>query len=176
MAKTKGMLLVALLAFVSGCMTYRGPRGVEAALEDTLRVELRRELGIKLGPVSTRFAASLIGHDDEFDLHEPSRVSAVIYEVGRPNGSTPRPIEPRDLGATGFTTMLASKDGGEQVLVLVKPPEGEIREMMLLTVDAEEVLLARPTGRLDELFARSMNGAKRDGARGAREVIGFDRE
>ena len=48
MTRARGMALGALMALTTGCMTYRGPYGVEAALERKLGVELHRELGIKL--------------------------------------------------------------------------------------------------------------------------------
>ena len=174
MTRARGMALGALMALTTGCMTYRGPYGVEAALERKLGVELHRELGIKLGPISTNFAASFVGHDDDLDLHDLSRVSAVIFDVGASTGFAPRPIEPVDLGAKGWTTMLASRDGDEQVLLLVKPEGGTIHDMMVLAVDGDEVVLARLTGRLDGLIAKAMDGAEHDGAHGARAAVGFD--
>ena len=78
------------------------------------------------------------------------------------------------LGAKGWTTMLASRDGDEQVLLLVKPERGTVHHMMVLAVDGDAVVLARLTGRLDGLIAKTMDGAKHDGVHGARAAVGFD--
>ena len=163
----------AMLLATTACMSYRGPRGVEDSLERSLGVELKRDVGIKLGPISTRIVASLSGDDGhaDFDLHEISSVGVVIFERGRSNGSTPRRIEPKDLGVTGYTTMLSSSDGDEQVLILVRPRKGSIRDMVLLAVEADEVVVVRLTGHLDTLIAKAMDEAKSGGARGARAAL-----
>jgi hypothetical protein len=168
----RGALAGALIVSASGCMSYRGPHGVESALEHKMGAELHRELGIKLGPISTKFAASFVGHDDDFDLHGMTSVGFAVFEVGARNGDAPRPIEPKDLGARGWSTVLDSRDGGEQVLLLVKPRNGSIHDMMFLAVDADEVVVARLTGDLDRLIEKAIDGAHRDGAHGARAAIG----
>jgi len=163
----------AMLLAATACMTYRGPRGVEDSLERSLGVELKRDVGIKLGPISTGIVASLTRDDDRggFDLHGLTSVGVVVFERGRRNGSPPHRVEPKDLGVTGYTTMLASSDGDEQVMILAKPRNGSIHDMVLLTVDADEVVVARLTGRLDALIAKAMDEAKSGGAHGARAAV-----
>lgn len=163
----------AMLLAATGCMTYRGPRGVEDSLERSLGVELKRDVGIKLGPISTRIVASLTGDDGhaELDLHDLTSVGVVVFERGHRNGSTPHRIEPEDLGVTGYTTMLSSSDGDERVLILAKPRHGSIHDMVLLAVDADEVVLARLTGHLDTLIAKAIDEAKSGGAHGARAAV-----
>ena len=163
----------AILLTSTACMNYRGPRGVEDSLERSLGVELKRDVGIKLGPISTRIVASLTGDegDDEFGLHGLTSVGVVIFERGRRNGSTPHRIEPKDLGVKGYTTMFASSDGDEQVMILAKPQNGSIRDMVFLAVDTDEVVLARLSGDLDTLIAKAMDEAKSGGVHGARAVM-----
>jgi hypothetical protein len=163
----------ALILAASGCMTYRGPRGVEDSLEQTLGVELHRDSGIKLGFLSTKFVASFVGGDgdDDLDFHDLSSIGVAVFERGAGNGKTPRRIEPRDLGLTGYDTLVRSADGDEQILLLVKPRNGKIREMVLLTVDADEVMVARLTGHLDEFIAKAVESAEHDGVRGARAAV-----
>jgi len=173
MGKAQWIVLGVVAALASGCMTYRGPHGVEAALERKLGVELHRELGIKLGPLSTKFAASFVGNDDEFGLSGMTRVGVAVFEVVAWNGAAALPIEPRDIAGSGWTTVLESRDDGEQVLLLVKTRGDSIHDMMLLAVDSDEVVVARLTGRLDELVAKTMNGANLAGASGARAAVGF---
>ena len=142
-------------------------------MERKMGVELHRDFGIRLGPLSTKFAASFVGNDEDFDLHGVTRVGVAVFEVGARSGAAPRPIEPGDLGGSGWTTGLSSRDDGEQVLLLVKTRGDSIHDMMFLAVDGDEVVVARLTGRLDELVAKAMNGANHAGASGARAAVGF---
>jgi Domain of unknown function (DUF4252) len=170
----RGAAAAALILSCAGCFAYRGPRGVEASLEDSLGVELRRDFGVKLGFLSTKFAVSFIGRDDDdLDFHDLTSIGVAVFERGAANGRTPRRIEPGDLGLKGFSTMLRSSDGDDQVLLLVKPSNGTIREMVLLAVDEDEVVVARLTGRLDELIEKAIRETKRNGAAGARAAMSF---
>jgi hypothetical protein len=164
---------VAMLLAATGCMTYRGPRGVEDCLERSLGFELKRDVGIKLGPISTRIVASLTGDDGhaDFDFHGLTSVGVVVYERGAGNGRTPHRIEPKELGLTGYTTMLSSSDGDEQVLILTKSRGASIHDMVLLAVDADEVVVARLSGHLDALIAKAMDEAKSGGAHGVRGAV-----
>ena len=170
----RGAAAATLILSCAGCLAYRGPRGVEASLEHSLGFELRRDFGVKLGFLSTKFAVSFIGQDDDdLDLHDVTSIGFAVFERGAANGRTPRRIEPGDLGLKGFSTMLRSSDGDEQVLLLAKPSNGTIREMVLLAVDTDEVVFARLTGRLDELIEKAIRNTERDGAKGARATVSF---
>lgn len=158
----------AVLLTATACFTYRGPRGVQDSLERSLGVELKREEGIKLGPLSTRFVAAVAGKDAfaEFDLEDLTSVGVVVYERGAANGSRPRTIEAKDLGLTGYTTMFSSSDADERVLVFVKPRGESIHDLVVLTVEPDEVVWARVTGRVDKLLAKVMDDAKAVGTPG----------
>jgi len=169
---TRVALASGLILAASGCFSYRGPHGVQESLEHTLGVELHPEEGIKLGPISTRFVASFTGDSEDDFLHDLSRVGIAVFEVGAANGRTPRPIQASDLGFRGWNTMLESHDDGDQVLLLVKPRKGSIRDMMLVSVDGDEVVVARLTGNLDQLIAKAIEGAEHGGAKGARAAVG----
>ena len=155
----------------TGCFTYHGPRGTQDALERSLGVQLHRDVGIKLGPISTKFVASFLGDDDTLDLGGLTSIGVVVYERGAGQAHDPRRIQPSDLGFEGYQTMISSKDGDEQVLILVKPREGSIHDMALLTVDADEVVFARLTGHLDELLAKAMDQAESGNVRGVRAAV-----
>ena len=55
--------------------------------------------------------------------------------------------------------MLSSSDGDEQVLILTKSRGASIHDMVLLAVDADEVVVARLSGHLDALIAKAMDEA-----------------
>lgn len=175
MSKSKGLAAVALIVATSGCMTYRGPRGVEDALEHKLGVELHRDVGIKLGPLSTKFALSFMDDDnDDMDLHDLTGIAFAVYEVGEKNGRTPTHVEPKDLGCASWSTLFSSQSADDHVLLLVKPRNGSIHDMMLLAADDDEVVVARLKGRLDKLIAKAIDQAKHDGAKGARAALGSE--
>ena len=57
-------LVLGLIVAASSCLAYRGPAGVEDVIERSLGTDLHREIGFKLGPISTRIVASFSDGDD----------------------------------------------------------------------------------------------------------------
>lgn len=161
MTRAGGFFLGAAILASCGCMAYRGPSGVEDALERRLGVELHREVGFKLGPISTRIAGSIVGDDlDGIGLHGVSSIGLAVYEVGAANGRVPGPVDARDLGVPGWSTLLAVRAPGEQVLMLARPGQDSIRELMFLSVESDEVVVARIKGHLDKLIAETIDRAE----------------
>jgi hypothetical protein len=165
--------LGALALFATGCMTYRGPLGVEEAIERKAQVELHRELGIKLGPLSTKFAASFVHHSDgdQDFLRDVSGIALTVFEVTRHKDAPAGRITAKDVGVEGWHPVLENRSEDEQLLLLAKPGNGEIREMMLVSIESDEVVVIRLKGHLDRLIARTLAGADQDGARGARAAV-----
>jgi hypothetical protein len=156
----------------SGCWTYAAPETVESAIERSMGVELQREAGLDLGPVSNHFMASIAGDDTgEFDFRDFHRIRVAVYEVTRSTGAGARSVTARDLGVPGWSTILSSRDGEDQVLVLARPHKGEIREVMLLCADGDEVTVARLQGHLDRLIRKALDANEREGTRGARAAL-----
>jgi len=163
----------ALALFAAGCMTYRGPVGVEATIEMKAQVELRREMGIKLGPLSTKFAASIVHDgDDDLDLRDLTGIGVAVFEVTKHTGEPAQRLDAKDLGVEGWRPMIESRSEGEQLLLLAKPGNGEIREMMLVSIESDEVVVVRLKGHLDRLIEKTLVATDRDGARGARAALG----
>ena len=64
----------------AGCMTYRGPSGVEATIERKAAIELKREMGIKLGPLGTKIAASIMHQsDNDADFRDLSGFGVAVF-------------------------------------------------------------------------------------------------
>jgi hypothetical protein len=165
----------AVLLTATACFTYSGPRGVKDSLEQSLGVELTRDEGIKLGPISMRLVASFTGvsGDPDFDFHDLTSVGVAVFKRTGGTGSAPHRVDPKDLGLKGYSTMLSSSDGDEQVLIMVKPRGESIHEMVVLAVDADEVTVARLTGHLDKMLAKAIDDSKSGGAHGARSALPF---
>jgi hypothetical protein len=156
-----------------GCMTYRGPRGAEDVIEERLGQDLDRTFGISLGPITTKIAVSFVDEEDAPDLSGLTGVGVAVFEVDGPWEGARPPLTARDFGK-GWETVLSSRSADEQVLVLVKTRGSEIREMLLVAIDASEVVLARLRGRIDRIVESAIAAAEHDGARGARRAVGFD--
>ena len=170
-ARIAAALLLVLSA--AGCMTYRGPRGVEATIERKAEIELKREMGIKLGPLSTKIAASILHHeDDDTDFRDLTGIGVAVFEVTKHTGAPAQRITAKDLGVEGWQPIIEESADGEQLLVLAKTGGGEIREMMFVSIESDEVVVARLKGHLDRLIQKTMAAADHDGARGARAAIG----
>jgi len=163
----------ALVLTVSGCFGWHAPRSIETTIERQAGVELRRDLGFELGPVSTRLAASFVDDGDaDVDLRDLSRIRIATFEVtGRRDGPGRR-VSPKDLGLEGWQSIVEVRKDGEQLLVLAKPQNGELREMMFLSIESDEVVYARIAGHLDRLVGKTLAAVDRDGARGGRAAIG----
>jgi hypothetical protein len=155
-------------------MTYRGPRGVEATIERKAQVELHRELGFKLGPLTTKIAASILHHEDsDQDFRDLTGIGVAVFEVTKHTGAPTERLDARDLGVEGWQPMIQTYSDGEQLLVLAKAGNGEIREMMVVSIEDDEVVVAKLKGHLDRLIAKTLEAADHGGAHGARSAIGF---
>ncbi|HEX4824808.1 MAG TPA: DUF4252 domain-containing protein [Candidatus Polarisedimenticolaceae bacterium] len=162
---------VAILVAASGCWTYRGPKGVEAALHDSFGSDLHREVGMKLGPISLKLVGSFAG--DDIDLHGVTTLGFAVYER---EGSGTKPFRPLDtsrFAGPEWSRMVDAHDGDDQVVVLAKTRNGSIHEMMMVSVDNDEIVVARLTGHLDALIKKTMDAAKNDGPRAARHELAF---
>ena len=166
--------LAAMLASASGCMTYRGPYGVEETIERKMDVELHREVGFKLGPTSTKIAASLAHHwENDQDLRDLSEIGVAVFEVAQRGVAAVQPITAKDLGVEGWQKLIDSRSDGEQIMVFAQARNGEIRDMMLLAIDDDEVVVSRLKGHLDRLIEKVVAGADNEGVHGARAAIGL---
>lgn len=168
-----GVVLVLGAAFsVTGCVLYRGPRGVEGALERQLGVELEREYGVKLGWTSTHLVMSLARHDDDpdpdldFDL---DGIGVATYTI--PAGAKKIRLDPERLGLSGWDTAIRARDGDGDVLLVTRARRGHVREMIFVAVDGDEVVLGRFKGDLEALVEKMVSDTRKDGTRAARRAL-----
>jgi hypothetical protein len=166
-------ILSACLPATAACVTYRGPHGMEAAIEEQLGVNLDREFGLKLGWTATKIAGAFVGNDDDEDalvIRELTGIGVAVFKIPE-RGSRPAAIDPARLRVGRFETVLNVRDQDGQVLVLTKAHKGSIREMIFLANDGDEVVVGRLKGDLDALLDRVIRGADEDGVRGARHAV-----
>jgi hypothetical protein len=160
------------LAATAACVTYRGPRGMEAAIEEQMGVNLDREFGLKLGWTTTKIAGAFVGNDDEdaLAIKEITGIGVAVFKVPE-GGSRPAAIDPARLGLGRFETVLNVRDQDGQVLVFAKSRKGVIHELVFLANDGDEVVVGRLKGDLDALLDRVIRAADEDGVRGARHAV-----
>jgi len=165
-----GAVLAGILAG-SGCglAFYRGPSGMEGALEKQLDCELNRDFGLKLGFLMAPLASSIVRKtadtEDEAFLRELHlrKVGVAVFHVEN-QGSEVRRLDPAKLGLSGWNTLARVKQDGEQLLVMSKPEKaGGIRNVVLVSYDGDEVVLVRIKGDLDKLVQAAAEAAAREG-------------
>ncbi len=172
MTVLRGMGIVVSIVFCAGsCMLYRGPRGVEDALERQLGVEMERAAGIKLGWTSTHFVMSLARNADEdpaldFDL---DGIGVAAYTI--PAGAGKIRLDPRALGLAGWDTAIRAHDEDGDVLLVTRARGGRVRELVFIAIDGDEAVLGRLEGDLSELVEKMVSDTWRDGTRAARRAL-----
>jgi hypothetical protein len=154
----------------SGCgmAFYRGPRGVEGAIERQLDCDLDRQFGLKLGfataPIASGVLRAVVDEEDDSFVKELHlrHVGVAVFQVEN-RGSVSGNLDPRKLGLSGWDTLVRIKDDGDQVLLLSRPGRrGGIKEAVLVSYDGDEVVLVRIKGDLDGLIRAATEAARRD--------------
>jgi hypothetical protein len=166
-----GTFLMGAVLAGSGCglAFYRGPAGMEGALERQLDCELNRDFGLKLGFLMAPLASSIVRKtadtgDEAFlkELHL-RKVGVAVFHVEN-QGADVRRLDPAKLGLSGWNTLARVKQDGEQLLVMSKPEKsGGIRNVVLVTYDGDEVAIVRIKGDLDKLVQAAAEAAAREG-------------
>jgi hypothetical protein len=166
-------LASALLLATVGCVTYRGPRGIETAIEEQMGVDLEREFGLKLGLCATKLTGTFLAHESDEDalaIENLTGVGVAVFKVPPGASKAPR-LDPARLGLGRFETVLNIRDGDGQVLLLTKSKKQTIHEVVFVAADGEEVVVARLRGDLDRLVGQVMHAADEDGVLGARRAV-----
>jgi hypothetical protein len=162
-----------LLAASTACVTYRGPRGIESAIEEQMGTSLEREFGLKLGWTTTKLAGAIVAHEDDEDtlaVKDLTGVGVAVFKV--PEGASHvAGLDPARLHLGSFETLLNVRDRDGQVLVLAKTRHNSIHEVVFVSCDDEEVVVARRRGDLDRLGEHRTRAADEDGVRGARRAV-----
>lgn len=166
-------IVAALAAASTACVTYRGPRGIETAIEDQMGANLEREFGLKLGWTATKITGAIVAHDGDEDalaFKDLTGLGVAVFKV--PEGASHLAgLDPARLHLGSFETLLNVRDRDGQVLVLAKTRHNSIHEVVFVSCDDEEVVVARLRGDLDRLVEHLTRAADEDGVRGARRAV-----
>jgi hypothetical protein len=122
-----------------------------------------REFSMSLGPVAiavarlvTRFVPD--AREAQTYLRDVSRVQVAVYNTS----SMPRmssvhmPEALRGLAAEGWEVAVKARQEDQLVWVLYRVEDEAVRELYVVALDDEELVLVKARGRLDRLVARAL--------------------
>ena len=159
------LLAFALLApTLSGCIYSREVAQTRRALEAAYpEARFEREMVLSLGPVSL-FALRLFSGlaPEEVPLRDLRRVKVGVYRAeGLPPLQRFDPAQVRRLQRQGWTVAVRTREADAATWVLYRARRGTVRDVYVLALDDEELVLTRLSGRFDRILARAF---REDGA------------
>jgi hypothetical protein len=175
MFRRLSLLVVAVLLFLtaSACVGFIGPGRLSHDLADELDWKLDREMGLTVRRSALWFARAVMPEDDE----ESEEISAMLKGVRRVQVGVYE-VEPRKNGTQdatlcnhpfeSWTQMVRVCDEDEQV-VLLTPDLDDLREMIVLTREGNELVVVYLKGNLEMAFENAIMIASRDSSEGKYE-------
>ena len=168
LAKRIGTLvgMAFLLTTLTGCLWAPELDSVRKDIERQIPdAHFEKEFAISLGPISLGLARTIIRLVPDADVHEAreylgdlSKVQVAVYEANHvPRGAevrTPQRFE--SLLDEGWEMAIKAREHGESIWVMYRSDDDEIREVYIIVLDPDELVLVKVRGRLDRLFAKVM--------------------
>ena len=167
--KTKAVLITAIMiTMLSGCLWAPGLDSVRKEIQAQIPgSHFDREFAISLGPVSLTLARVIVGMVDDDDakeahgyLKEISKVKVAIYDAY----DIPRDINltmPSRLGKLmdekGWEMAVKVRDDEDNVWILYKEEEEVVRNIYVIVLSSDELVLVQAEGNLDRLFEKAMS-------------------
>ena len=158
--------LALALSLLSGCLWAPELDRVRKDIEDQIPgAEFKKDFALSLGPVSLGFARLVTGfvpdaHEARGYLEEIRSVKVAIYEAKNipADVSLRMPSKLQHLlEKNGWELAIKAKERDESVWILFRTKGDAIRDMYIVVLDEEELVLVRAGGRLDKLFEKAMN-------------------
>jgi len=168
LAKRIGTLvgITLMLTSLTGCFWAPELDSVRKDIEGQIpNAHFEKEFSISLGPISLGLARTIIRlvPDHEADeareyLGDLSKVQVAVYEADYTlrgtEVKTPRKLE--SLKDDGWEMAIRTREPGESIWVMYRSDDDEIREVYVISLDSDELVLVKARGRLDRLFAKVM--------------------
>jgi hypothetical protein len=163
----KLLIFIVLSCLVATGCVLRGPAGIQREIAEATGAEYDKEFAITLGRIGTTVARWVVDDDEDLpvSLKGVRKVQVGIYQVkaGTRDASHP-PFEPGVLG--DWNPIVAIRERDEEVHVRYKEKGGEIRSMLVLVSEPEELVIVRMKGRLDRVFREAMRYGLDEAGRG----------
>ncbi len=162
-----GMLTALLLLTAGGCMFLRGPGDVRHDVQRMTGLDLDRRFGIQTGRVSMWIARRAMkwSGEDEVSLKGVRGVEVGVYEVDGPRrGYRLASDEQRPslcgAGFSGWEPVVRVCEGDEHMLMFVRQKRDQLRGLLVVVQDSDEVVIVRARGRLDRLIEDALRMAR----------------
>jgi hypothetical protein len=157
------LLALLLVLPLTGCLFSREiaqtRRDIEKAYPD---LRLEKQIVVNLGPLSLKTLGwmSAFVPDPEVDVARSYLKDIRRIKVGVFRSEQPEDIAKLDVGQFGFDedweVAVRARQEGEHVWVLYKEEAETVRDLYVVVLGDEELVVARLRGRLDRLLARVM--------------------
>jgi hypothetical protein len=146
------MLLVPLLA-AGGCILPVGPEDVRFQVSASSGVGITQKLGISVDGLTINLVSALAPTAIPLPMHHISWADVGIYEVHtRDSDQLPRSVLKR-VRMIGWEPMVRTRDGSSETAIFVRYFGSAITGMCVLARDGRELVIARISGRIDNLIA-----------------------
>lgn len=156
---------VAALPFAGGCMWTPELARVKQDIASQLPgVTFDHNVSLAIGPGGMALIRAVTGfvpraEDARGWLKDVSRVELAVYHVDA-GESTPRietPSRIEKMVEDGWEMAVRARDGDESVWVLYKLDDDSVREVFVVSLDKEELVIVKVKGRLERLIARALD-------------------
>lgn len=168
-----GALLWVIYAFLwSGCTGSGQMSQIRADLEDQLESgHYKYMVGVRVGPVLSgvaRWVLRLADEDEDTELardilRDFKRAYVRVYELkgrlSKEEVRTPRPL--RDLIRQGWEMGVRVKDEDSNVWMLYKESRHTIRDLYMVVMDDENLVMVRAQGNFEHIVARAIENQDR---------------
>jgi len=166
--KRIAVVSVIMMSLLSGCLWAPGLDSVRRELQAQLPgAHFDRQFAISLGPISLGLARAVTGMIDDKDarearvyLKEVHKVKVAVYEAY----DVPRDVRvhmPRKvremLEHKGWEMAVKVRDEGEHVWILYKEKDSVVRNLFVIVLSEDQLVLVEADGRLDRLFRKAIS-------------------
>jgi len=158
MRELRILSMVVCLATCVSCIWLHGPEDLRHDLADSAGVDLHRETGVTVGRLGLAIAR-MVTKEDEIPLKGVRKVEVGVYEVvGTRRGvPEPRPVQMPEM--PGYEPVVHVHEEGEDVFVMIKIEEEQIRRMLVIVAEQDEWVLVRIRGKLNRILEQAMEMA-----------------
>jgi len=147
-------LLIVLMA--TPACSLRGPEKIRRQISQSTGTEYSKEIGITLGRVGLAVARMAMDEEDEElkVLENLTKIRVGVYQVkNRPEN--PGQMELGQMTMADWEPMVRMNQSDENVLVMLKRKKGEVRQMLVVVNDKDELVIVRMKGRLDSVLEQA---------------------
>jgi hypothetical protein len=166
-AVATAVLVITTMLF-SGCLWAPELARMCQEIEDQIPgASFDRQFAITLGPLSLAFAKMVTAFIPDAKeargyLRDVSKIQVAVYETEEmPSvGSVKMPKRLKRMQEEGWETAVRVREENNVVWVMYKIDDDSIRELYVVVLDENELVMVKARGRLERLAARALSEAK----------------